>query len=186
MRGAAKKSGRIDLAGAGHGSMAKAAVKAHNEGISQADTDKLLVEAARSTANSDIVRGKPVSTAQLAGALGRNLNGTVQIARSGLHADGTIAAPETIVNAKVEAGQVAAKLANIQSNLRFGHEMGADALYNGKGDADSPQGIGIAGKVEENIKFIQSQGDDSAYKQAYKQEYQSSGFDGVNDPRMPE
>lgn len=129
MRGMAKQSGRHDLGGAGHGTVAKLASTSMANGNARPSESMLndaLVEAARSTDNASLVRGKPIGTAQMSHALNEALEKQTAIIRN----------PEStqiqITQASQNAAQLTAKIRNMQNATTYGPEVSAEAMHEGK------------------------------------------------------
>lgn len=129
MRASSKKAGRFDLGGAGQRQLAGIAEQTFksykNDGTAVTPTGeihKAKIEAAMSTDNSSLVRGKPASTGELTSALTTELktqNRTINDPNS------TSAQREA---ARQSAGKIAAKLQNIQQSAMYGPEKAVEKM----------------------------------------------------------
>lgn len=128
MRASSKKAGRFDLGGPGQGTHMKLMESVMKNGGEKADpklVQKAYVEAARSTDNQTLMRGKPTSTANIANALAGELENQQHAAA---HAE----KPADRQAATQAAAQIAAKINNMQQSTMFGPEMNSTTLMDGK------------------------------------------------------
>ncbi len=153
MRGMASKSGRYDLGAAGHSTvsnLAKESMAAGTAAPSSTSVNRALVEAGRSTANNALLQGKPKSTAHIVHAL----NSSLQDAHRRSN-DKTLA-PDVREAALAEAGELTAKITNMQGSVQFGTEVNSSAMATGRasvtGDELIPGSAGGIGFEHKDVK----------------------------------
>lgn len=177
-RGAAVKSGRIDLGGADHGVVADLVTDSMRNGNARPNDEainKVLINAGMLSDNVSILRGKPTSTAQIAKAFASELQRNMDVVNN---VDGTHASTDQ-ERASVEAGKLAAKVRNMQGSTTFGHEVGTQAMYQGldkPGAVDDSVGQAFGNpEVERNVRAVEQNRDNGAMRDAYQRQVHQRG-----------
>lgn len=143
MRSSSKKAGRYDLGGAGQGTLAGMVKEAHKNGgaVSQESIQSAYHEAAMSTDNASLVRGKPKSTGNMTKAISEGIKQQQKILDTSTDENAK-------ARARMEIGQLGAKLQNMQQSTMYGPEKSVEAMHNAGANLTS---------VRKSVEVVQHQ-----------------------------